>query len=284
VHKRIVLRSAAMVAATLLITSLTTGVARAAPPYEGQSAMERAQIASEMRFAGASDAEIAKRTGLERKGTKATRTTRVSAGRTPGGAAALASDNRAVTVESSFYYDTVNKRYNAYVDYGWNDYATLGDGTWWGGNVGGNDALAISFSKSVVQRETPTQWSYWGQLRKTSSSVPDPAAPPGGMSESPNVWSNGPASAGFQWQDKVWSGYCGGAEVPTCAKYNSGHGTLWYNFTKPSGCLQIFGAYGHTWSSTTVTGLTLTLNGPELQFSSSSDRWQAASGAARIDC
>jgi hypothetical protein len=256
--------------------------ANAAPEVDEKAAQEMARIASEMRYNGASDAQIQTRTGLKRVGTKATRTIRASMRSGPDEFTTL-STNSEVTVESSFYYDTTNKRYNAYVDFDWKG-ASLADGTWFGGDVGKLDGLAISFSKDVVQQYTPSMWAYWGGTMYTSSPLPAPAAPPSGISVEPGIWSNSAASAGFRYQDKVWSTNCGGGEVPTCARYNTDHGTLHYPFKKSTGCLQIFGAYGHTWDETSVTGLTLTRTGPELQFSKTDDAWQAATGAAKIDC
>jgi len=275
------------VAAATLAATLPAGPAQAARRHAKESAEERARIAYEMRYSGASDLTIEKRTGLRRVGTIATNTVSVpilSSGIPGAGEPSIYTVNTEVTVTSSFYYDSTNRKYNGYVDYSWKDDSTFADGTWWGGNVGGLDALAISFSRSVVQTNTPTSWSYWGTMRKTNPSIPDPGAEPGGVSVRPGVWNNSATAAGFRWQDLVWSSTCGGAEVPTCAKYNSTHGTLWYQFTKPSGCLQIFGAYGHTWAESTVTALTITLSGPELQIQPQDNGWQAASGAARIDC
>ena len=136
-HRRSLL--AALAAAMLLASTLTAGVANAAVKFADQTDLQRAQTASRLRLGGVSNDEILKRTGLKKTGTTATKTFVVPSRsvRAAAGISAASSTNSSVTVESSFYYDTVNKKYNAYVDYYWNDLATLGDGTWWGGNVGG---------------------------------------------------------------------------------------------------------------------------------------------------
>ncbi len=234
------------------------------------SEAQKIELIVDLRRQGASEAEITRRTGY-----RLVQTTSI--------APSLLSINTDVTVPNPrIYYDEANERYVAYADYNWNDNATLGDGHFNTGNVGGNDVLSIRFSQDVVQTSTPSGTINWGGWRGLT---PDITLPPeGGPPLLPGLWGNSEYGALIQWQDATHATRCDGSDFPNCARYNSQSGTLSYAFKRPPGCLQIFAHYAHTWSDTRITSAGISNSGFEIGFSSPEHRWQVTSGATQLGC
>lgn len=239
--------------------------ASAKPKKISQS--ERIRMVYELKKRGIPETEIARKTGFATVPTK----TLVSP----------LSVNTDATVPNPYvYHDTVNNKYVAYADFEWNNYRTLGDGSYSTGNVGGYEALSIRFSTDVIQDSTPSGTIYWGGW---TGAEPWPDFNMSGPLF-PGLWDNSEEGASLQWQDKTHALHCGGTDYPSCAQYNSGHGYLAYAFRPPTQCTQIFAQYAHTWGSTSISGVTVSNGGFEVNFTSAEKRWQRTSGATLIAC
>jgi len=90
----------------------------------------------------------------------------------------------------------------------------------------------------------------------------------------------------YSGQDKVHcknSGTNGGALCVTgYDDYSFYHGSLLYSFSNPGcGPLQAWSRYAHTWSSASITGVSLSYPaGLSISLSSTSNAWQKGSSAS----
>ncbi len=179
----------------------------------------------------------------------------------------LASTGSAISIKTpQIYYDTAVKMYQTSADYDWVYNA-------WGAdinssnvtNIGGTDAFAIGYSRQVVDYGStlvfcPTFNGYgiscgWSDNLDYASAI----------------------GRGYKFQDRGQD-INGGDEYSTPSFLNVDKGTIVHSFRlSTGGCLQVWSRYGHTWSSTSVSGVSFTYGAPSISFSSSSNAWSKAS-------
>lgn len=137
-------------------------------------------------------------------------------------------------------------------------------------NVGGPDGIATSFSKSLTMKGHSATW--WGNGCVFSTSAAGTTSTASDISQ---------YGVGFTFQDKNGARYTTGTNL--CYDYNAIHGQEVLSFVGPSSCVsgvQAFGTYGHTWSSTSLTGFSIGLSSIGIAWSSTSNRWQSAGASS----
>lgn len=250
--------------------AVVPAAAASAGPIPGAdlSRSEKMRRWTEMRLNKASDAAIANELGLIKVSTEDRKVTPLSV-------------NTDVVVSTpTVAWDPNFQEYIAATDYQWKNRATVGDGAPTGGRVGGNDAFAIRFSRQVEQTYTPQIEVFAGNW---SGATPYPTYYRDSIR--PGLWDNSEEGVAGQWQDAVHATNCSGSDYPSCRYYDSAIATIFFYF-RPigSGCTQIFSQHAHTWSSTGINSIAVSTSGFEVNFSSSSNRWQLTSGAGKLGC
>lgn len=128
---------------------------------------------------------------------------------------------------------------------------------------GGRDGFGLALSKSVTN--LGTSLIACSGNNKCSSTLASRS-------------SNSAAGAGYTFQDSWFNSALSGWGPAY-------KGTLTYSFRPlSSGCLQAFSKYGHTWASTSVNGVGVGPWSISIQWSTSSSRWEPASGAGLYNC
>jgi hypothetical protein len=232
------------------------------------SMTEKMRRYADLKREGKPDAAILLELGLER---------------VSGGGPSLLSENSDVNMSRpSIFKDSAStdpRELGVYADYDWKNTATTGDGSGSGGNVGGYDGFGIRFSQPIIQ--VSQEAKIWPG--KWSGAQPYPAQPSRHMDVP--MWSNSEVGTVYRWQDKTYATNCSGTDYPSCRYYDSELGQI--NMTirlVNSGCLQAFTHYFHTWSSVSLSSVTITTSGIEAQFTGGSEHWQAASDGGRYNC
>jgi hypothetical protein len=273
-HRKAIARALLPILTLTAAAALSSAtVAKAEPPAPAEVTAEEQALSAEKRSrliellqTGATDSEIQQQLGL----------TKVSSGDDD---ASSRSDSSAISISRpSIYYDTGLRAYYASSDYRWNNQGTTGDGSAYGGNVGGYDALSIRFSQDVVNVGTsasicPGNWS---------GLTPYPPKP---KCIVPATAENSEDGAAFRYQDKVVGAKCRGSERPDCRIYVGAKGTIVFTFRRiAGGCLQVFSNHAHTWVSTTISGLSVSNSSFNINFSSAANQWQRTSQAGLQSC
>lgn len=157
-----------------------------------------------------------------------------------------------VTVDRPYaYFDTQGNRYVAVAKYRWTPER-------WDGNPGGPDGFGIAFNQTVTRLGEGARFCDRYGYNCTS-----------GWIESNNSY-----GVGFAFQDKYVSG-----------KYRGAQGLVTMSFRKNrTGCHQFWSKYGHSWSSTSVTGVSIGSGSVGISFSSSSNRFTVASTTGSLHC
>ncbi|WP_147315400.1 hypothetical protein [Asanoa ferruginea] len=262
-------------AVALVVAAATSTPATAAPSTPASpaaSALTPDQVRAQLLMltqAGATDAQIKKSLGL----------IRVPGDSAPD-VAPLSSNTSATVGTPSIYYETARQLHYASTNFRWTNLSTMGDGAYGGGNVGGRDAFAIRFSQDVQNHGVaasfcPGNWT---------GATPYPTTKPGCIVVSPE--DNNSDGASFAYQDRTQGARCSGTDYPSCGIYVGAQGTLVFTFKKTgTGCLQVFSKYGHTWSSTTISGVSLSNSGITMNFSSTSNKWEISSpNSGKLGC
>lgn len=251
-----------LAAGTVAVVSTTVAHAEEVRTQDALLAEEKRDRLSTLMLSGADEAEIERLLNLEKVPQPA------------GGVGAL-SESTAVSVGTpSIYYDRDIRKYHAYAGYSWKNLQTNGD------NAGsGNDAFAIRFTKDVVNHGVRASFCP-GQWR---GARPYPALP---ACITPQPEDNGAKGASFKFKDYQAKHYCGGTDAPSCFVYVGAVGNITFTFdTLSSGCLQTFSKYGHTWSSVSITGVSVSNNSISFNFSGTSNRWDvSSSNSGKLGC
>ncbi|GAA1370874.1 hypothetical protein GCM10009661_30650 [Catellatospora chokoriensis] len=217
--------------------------------------------------AGASDTTIQSRLGLVKVSQPSS-----------GGIEPMSSQGDATVSTPTIYYDTQAKYYYASASFSWNNQQTKADGS--GGNVGGYDGFAIRFNKDITNMGTGASFcpGNWG------GATPYPGTKPGCVVVQPE--DNDDFGSSYKYQDKLNQAYCGGTDYPSCWIYIGAKGTIVHSFKKSwAGCLQVYSKYGHTWSSTQISGINVSNGSISFDFSSSSYRWDiSSSNSGKLGC
>jgi hypothetical protein len=175
------------------------------------------------------------------------------------------SENDDVTMSTpSVYYNTQQGRYEAMATFRWLScgsypcYWYESDG---GTNLGGYDGFGLSIGK-LVTRKTQSFYVYTASGTRTTYT---------------NPWDADDSGATYRNQDKF-----------TCGKgcgYNWDHGLLVYSFGLRSGCPRgnyaVNSKLGHTWDSTSVSGISVTTKGVTISFDKQEHYWQAVNPQQR---
>jgi hypothetical protein len=172
----------------------------------------------------------------------------------------------------SLSHDTQAHLYYSITKWGWNNSDWKSDRTFNpGGNnsVGGPDGIATAFNQSLLMRGYSA--SYWGNGcasfgTRTTSTASDANS----------------YGAGFSFQDINGSRYTTGTNL--CYDYNTLHGQEVISFYA-SKCItgvQAFGRYGHTWSSTSLTGFSIGKSSIGITWTSTSNRWYSSSQPSNV--
>jgi len=172
------------------------------------------------------------------------------------------------------YYDTRAHNYYAIAYWDWDSHSwksevNLGGNCCGPQNIGGYDTQAIDFNTSLVLgKVSQSQWGDWHFAPSTTTSL----------------CGSGPYGGAVCRQDRAYEDYASGT-----TDMNQQHGQVVAGFTRTSDghChyVQAFSEYGHSWSSTAVTGVGLGAWSVSIQWSNTSNRWPAASqagGSARV--
>ncbi len=274
IHRRIAWRLGLAVIVGITATLATAVPAGAEPTEPSQASSDEAMLAEEKRAQlielineGADDAEIKSKTGLVKVSTES------------GEVSPLSTNADVSTSTPTIYYDRGIGAYYAASDYRWNNQQTTGDGPNTGGNVGGYDAFSIRFTLDIVNYGTtisicPGAWS---------GATPYPSTKPACLIPGPSE--NSEDGAAYRYQDRTVGARCSGSDHNSCRIYVGANGTLVFTFKRlTAGCLQVFSQYAHTWSSTTISSISVSNSGFSVGFSSSSNRWQRTSQAGRHTC
>jgi hypothetical protein len=172
----------------------------------------------------------------------------------------------------SLSHDTQAHLYYSITKWNWNNTDWKSDRTFNPGgnsNVGGDDGIATSFNKSLIMRGYSA--SYWGNGcagfgTHTTSTASDANS----------------YGAGFTFQDINGSRYTTGTNL--CYDYNAIHGQEVISF-KATSCtsgVQAFGRYGHSWSSTSLTGFSVGPYSIGIYWTSNSNRWYSSSQPSNV--
>jgi hypothetical protein len=190
------------------------------------------------------------------------------------GTLATASSTRhAKVTPPKIYYDSKNHDYFATLFSDWQDTAFTSDddllppllacGATSGARDGGADALGLSFNASLLMgRSAQSQWGNTCIYAGSTSTRPCESSQYG---------------VAYCRQDKV------GVHDLRAADLNMYHAEIVQRIigTKSGKCesVQAFGKYGHTWSSTSVSGVSIGLWTIGISYSASTHRWYSASQA-----
>jgi hypothetical protein len=175
------------------------------------------------------------------------------------------SENQDVELSTpSVYYNTQQGRYEAFA---WFHWQMCGLWKCWlqdyfgQDKIGEYDGFGLSIGR-LVTRVTQSMYVYTEHGESTTYR---------------NPWDADDSGATFRNQDKM---LCGPASC-----YNWDHGLIVYSFhlrrTCPKGNYPINTKIGHTWSSTGVTDITVSLTGISITFDEVPHRWQAVNPTQR---
>jgi len=194
---------------------------------------------------GATDAQIRQATGLRRVSTT---------GRAP------MSTNSAVTLSTpGIYYDSQAHYY--YVTATWNFTKSPPDG----GEQKGQDGFGVSFSRQI--NNMGGSLFVCAKNGSTTTNICEYAD---------NYASNNAYGAGWTFSNFV---------PLTGGFFAAGHGSMVFAFKLlSSGCLQTFTQYAHSWSSTSVTGVSVGKWSVGVSWRSSGHQWTKASAAGKLGC
>lgn len=182
------------------------------------------------------------------------------------GPAPMSADSIIGVPRPSIYRDTCTGRYYAIATWRFNNLSALRSD---GGctatcNVGGYDAFAISFSRTVssVAGYSATAWG-------ASSTFP---------SFSLTMVSGSTAGVAARGQDRL----CGGAGCGAL-DYNMYNGQIVYSINTP-GCgeLQAFSEYTHTWAGAAITGIGVGVDSISVSWSPTNKGWDVGSQPSTV--
>lgn len=177
----------------------------------------------------------------------------------------LATNNGSVDIHNNIYRDAVfSKHWVAVGNFLWLNTSWQNDvsGT---GNVGGLDGFATGIDENidVYDYDLSIFDSYYENNVTNQTPIYNQ--------------SNTNVGWGWEWQDKV--SYVGGGSTSKMYNSASGMSRLYFEFEGGTGVgdtVEVSNKYGHTWSSTGLNGITITLGGIEFNFSSSANQWTDA--------
>ena len=162
---------------------------------------------------------------------------------------------------ASIYLDTATNQYLSLTGWSW-------DNTNYSGeisglptspvNIGSTDGFGTSVSGGVTVYSSSLSYGGAGcYFAATTTSSPS---------------SSSSIGQAYKFQDKYVVGSQG-----KCNNSKTGQMSMMIN--NPTSCktVQIFSAYGHTWSSTTITGITLGSSSVGISFSTTANSWRLAS-------
>jgi hypothetical protein len=180
---------------------------------------------------------------------------------------ALSSENSDVTLSvPTIYFNTSSGRYEASATFRWDQCNTGIGGSpepcymndYSGTNMGGFDAFGIRFGKLVSRR---------GHLMTV-------AAETGCRQTYNNASDADDSGAVFRNQDRFLT-------VCDTSHYNWHRGTVVYSFLLRPGCprgeCKVDTKMGHTWSSTGVSGVSVSIHGISISFTDFDSQWTAVS-------
>jgi hypothetical protein len=130
-------------------------------------------------------------------------------------------------------------------------------------NVGGRDGFGVSMNRDVQNvGESLLTCNRLGKCDTTLGSLSD----------------NSARGTSYTFQDNIEGGQAVGWG-------NTDTGTLTFSFRPlSSGCIQAFSKYGHTWSSTAVTGVGVGPWSISISWSAIDNHWDLASAAGSFGC
>ena len=173
----------------------------------------------------------------------------------------ILSANNNVTYNVDVYYDTMTDDYTVYGEWFWNDCAWSSDVPAFGGNVGGNDGVALWFSNNndltMVNGSAyllmNSYTGYWGQ-----TSTP---------------WDWDQNGVAFKYQDRSWV-----SGTPCNYDYNFDSGYVSVTLTADTPCSSYLKvSYGHDWNTTDLSSVTISSSGVSFTFTKTTDKWQGTS-------
>ena len=160
-------------------------------------------------------------------------------------------------------YDNQAKEYYVIADWDWQNLGFMDDGanlfSPYTKNLGGPDGFGISFNTSLLMAGWSASW--WGNCHY-------------GTSTSSTASSGNQYGAGFKFQDQDYA-------TNSCFGLNTYHGdeVISFTHTQTKKCqnVQAYTKYGHSWSSTSLTGFSIGLYSVGMSWSTSSNQWEASS-------
>jgi hypothetical protein len=169
-------------------------------------------------------------------------------------------------------YHSAAGYYYVVADWGWTSNNWKTDAPQSYGNVGGIDIHSVWFSQTIQ--------NLGGAMTVCGAQFGGHTTP--GCFDTSSYETNNQYGTAIQFQDRaqnhtfhaVGDGYT-----------NADRGSLTFKFNRTrTGCLQFGAKYGHTWSSTSVSGVGISIGGVAISWTSSANAWGDASAVGSLTC
>jgi hypothetical protein len=174
------------------------------------------------------------------------------------------------TQAPSLYYSSSGGYYYVVADWGWLSDGWKTDAGLDYGHIGGTDAAGVWFSKPINNLN--------GAMSICGAHF--------GGSSTPACWNSSSYKGNNQYGESIqFQDQASNSAKPYAGKTDADRGSLVFPFKwLSSGCQQFGNEYDHDWSSTSITGMSISASGIGVSWSSSSHHWEDVSAVSHFDC
>jgi uncharacterized protein with LGFP repeats len=253
--------------------NLPTGADGTRKPLTGK-ALEKRLV--QLTLDGVNDGRIASELGL------------VKVSVAGGGIRPFSSSNSIELRIPSMYRNPADNLYYVTSRFGWMN------NQWWddtnsrfGGtsNVGGYDGMGLRFSRPIVNYGGSLSYRPSNWISLTGEPVPSSDHWGWQTIDQDHASVNNASGTSFLFQDQIFAVGCGNGGL--CAQYNAGVGVILdkVSFPGDTGCVEIGAAFGHDWGTTSLNGISVSLDGFGFSWTGGNQNMPPIeSSLARINC